>query len=155
MKVLAKFKTNLNVVWEKPVNGQKSFAFVKGFPGIFYLTQRRAIVVAEFTEKTGWMKKKAYHRLIFEAGLHEVSDFQVNINYKDKIFNGYISFHAHNDVGEGAVIQFLKMDPTIGKVIEEHLTDLDIRKPMEETGIVKIDRDAPHPQVWLKKRFGY
>jgi predicted DNA-binding protein len=154
MKVLAKFKTMLNVAWEKETGGRKAFVFVNGFPGTFYLTQRRAIVVAEFTEKEGWLRKKSYHRLIFEAGLHELADFSVNLNPKERIFNGHIKFHAHNEIGEGAMIQFLKMDARIGRIIENHLNNLDIRKPVEDTGIVKIDRDAPHPQAWLKKRIG-
>ena len=156
MKVLVKFRSIMNVIWGTNVEGREAFAFLRGFPATFFLTERRAIVVGEFTEKQGWFKKKSYHRLVFEAGLHELKDFKINIIPEKKILTGYIEFHPHGDLGKKAppIIQFLKMRPEIGEVISEHLSNLSIRHPVEDTGIILIDQKAPLPQKWLSKRFG-
>ncbi|UYP43775.1 hypothetical protein NEF87_000060 [Candidatus Lokiarchaeum ossiferum] len=154
MRVIVKFKTILNLVWGTPINGREAFAFVRGFPATFFLTERRAIVVGEFTEKVGWFKPKKMHRIIFEAGLHKLKEFNISIIPEKRIFAGFISFHPHNQVGENATIQFLKMRPEIGKVIEDHLSNLEIRNPAEDSGIVMVDATAIPPQRWLNKRFG-
>ena len=154
MKVIVKFKSIINLVWGTPVNGREAFAFVRGFPATFFLTERRAIVVGEFLEKLGWFKQKQMHRIIFEAGLHKMKDFGINILPNKRIFTGFINFHPHNQIGEEATIQFLKMRPEIGKVIEDHLSNLDIKNPVEDSGIIMVDATAIPPQRWLNKRFG-
>ena len=69
----------MNVIWGTNIDGREAFAFLRGFPATFFLTERRAIVVGEFTEKQGWFHKKQYHRLVFEAGLHQLKDYKINI----------------------------------------------------------------------------
>ena len=156
MKVLVKFRSILNVIWGTNIDGREAFAFLRGFPATFFLTERRAIVVSEFTEKQGWFQKKQYHRLVFEAGLHHLKDFKINILPEKKILTGYIQFDPHGVLGENTppTIQFLKMRPEIGEVISNHLSNLNIRHPVEDSGIIFYDQKAPLPQAWLSKRFG-
>lgn len=154
MRAIVKFRTYLNVVWGKPINGRKAFAFVNGFPGTFFLTGRRAIVVAEFTEKKGWLQKKRYHRLVFEAGLHKIKEYSFNFILRKKGFTGFISFDGHNELTDEAMIQFIKIPPEIKKAIEDHIKDLNVKNPVENSGIVKIDLEAPPPQRWLNERYG-
>ena len=154
MEVVVKFKSLMNVVWGTNVNGKEAFAFLRGFPATFILTQRRAIVLAEFSEKMGWFQKKAYHRLVFEAGLHEVSDFKITIKPTKKIRSGFISFRPHGQLGENATVQFLNMDRKIGDAIEKHLTNLVVKNPVKNSGIVIVnDRDV-HPTIWWNRKYG-
>lgn len=152
MKILVQFKTMLNVVWGTSVNGREAFAFMRGFPGTFLLTQRRAIVVAEFMEKQGWLKKKRLHALCFEAALHHVKEFKFHVVPARKMATAFISFDPHGQLGEGAVIQFLKMTPDIWTAIDEHLRGLDVKNPLDDSGIVHVDTLLP--RGWLKARHG-
>jgi len=154
MKVVVKFRTMLNVVWGTKVEGREAFAFVRGFPATFFLTERRAIVVGEFIEKQGWLQKKAYHRVIFEAGLDHLKEYKSQINPKKRVLTGYLSFHPHNQLGEGALIQFMRLRPEINRTIENHINGLSIKTPVEDSGIILVDSIAPPPQQWLNKRFG-
>ncbi|QEE16710.1 hypothetical protein DSAG12_02540 [Promethearchaeum syntrophicum] len=152
--VIVQFRSYINVVWGTKVQNQEAFAYMKGFPATFFLTERRAIVVGEFLEKKGWLRKKIHHKIIFEAGLQHLKEYQINIFPEKKIFTGFISFHPHNQMGEGAIIQFLKMRPEIGDVIKKHLSKLNIKHPIEDTGIVMVDSQAPLLQTWLNERLG-
>ncbi|MHA1475479.1 MAG: hypothetical protein ACTSQ5_09860 [Promethearchaeota archaeon] len=154
MKILVQFRSYINLVWGTKIQNREAFAYMRGFPATFFLTERRAIVVGEFMEKEGWFKKKIHHRIIYEAGLQHLKDFKINIIPEKKIFTGYISFHPHNQMGEGAIIQFLKMRPEIGKDIKNHLSQLNIKHPIEDTGIVMADSQAPPLQDWLDERLG-
>ena len=154
MKILVQFRSFFNVVWGTKVQNQEAFAYVRGFPGTFFLTERRTIVVGEFLEKEGWFQQKKHHKIIFEAGLQHLKEFQINVNAEKKIFNGFISFHPHNQMGEGAVIQFLKMRPEIRDAITKHLSQLNIKHPIEDTGIVMVDSQVPSLNDWLNDRLG-
>jgi hypothetical protein len=154
MRVLVEFKSIMNLVWGKPILGYEAFAFLRGFPATFLMTERRAIVFAIFMEKQGWFRKRKIHRVCFEAGLHEVKEFKMNIIPDKRIFSGFISFNPHNDIGENATIQFLHMRPEIAIAIEEHLTDLKIKSPVKDSGIVLVDDICPNPQLWINKRLG-
>ena len=162
MKILVQFRSYINLVWgtqikknlDTKVQNRESFAYIRGFPATFFLTERRAIVVGEFLEKEGWFKKKKHHRIIYEAGLQHLKEFKINIIPEKKIFTGFISFNPHNQMGEGAIIQFLKMRPEIGSVIQKHLSQISIKHPIEDTGIIMIDSQAPPLQDWLKERLG-
>ena len=156
MKILVQFRSYLNLVWgtKNEKLNREAFAYMRGFPATFFLTERRAIVIGEFFEKEGWFKKKKHHRVIYEAGLQHLKDFKINIIPEKKIFTGYISFNPHNQMGEGAIIQFLKMRPEIGKDITNHLSQLNVKHPIEDTGIVMIDSDAPPLQGWMNERLG-
>ena len=149
---IVKFKTLLNVTWGNKIDGKESFAFVKGFLGIFLMNKRRAMVVAEFTEKKGWFKKKEYHRIVLEAGLHEVKDVKMDVDRANKRHYGMISFNPHGNLGEGTVIQFLNMNKKMEHLITDYLEDLTIRNPLEDTGIILIDKYCPKPENWLEKR---
>ncbi|MHA1777056.1 MAG: hypothetical protein ACTSWC_09780 [Promethearchaeota archaeon] len=154
MRVLVKFRSNYNVVWGSEIAGYKAFAYVKGFPATFFLTERRAIVVGNFSEKIGWFRKKVIHRIIFEASLEYVKEFKMKIDPPKKIFTAFLSFHPHGQLQENSVIQFLKIQPKIGKVIEDYVKDLKIKNPVLDSGIVLVDEIAPPIQEWLNKRFG-
>ena len=154
MKILVQFRSYINLVWGTKIQNREAFAYMRGFPATFFLTERRAIVVGEFLEKEGWFKKKKHHRVIYEAGLQHLKDFKINIIPEKKIFTGYLSFHPHNQMGEGAIIQFLKMRPEIGKNIEEHLSQLNVKHPIEDTGIIMVDSQAPPLHDWLDERLG-
>ena len=154
MKALVEFRTHINLIWGNKVANREAFAFMRGFPATFFLTERRAIVVAEFMENDGWFRKKKYHRVVFEAGLHKIKEFQINILPKKRIFAGFISFHPHNQLGEGTMIQFIKIKPEIGHAIKDHLEKIDIRNPVEDSGIVLVDEVCPRPQIWMNKRYG-
>ncbi|MHA1646897.1 MAG: hypothetical protein ACTSVL_04920 [Promethearchaeota archaeon] len=156
MKILVQFRSYLNLVWgsQNEKLNREAFAYMRGFPATFFLTERRAIVVGEFLEKEGWFKKKKHHRVIYEAGLQYLKDFKINIIPEKKIFTGYISFHPHNQMGEGAIIQFLKMRPEIGEDITKHLSQLNIKHPVEDSGIIMIDSNAPPLQDWMNERLG-
>ena len=152
MKILVQFKTLVNVVWGTPVDGREAFAFMRGFPATFLLTQRRAIVVAEFMEKQGWLKKKRLHALCFEAALQHVKEFTFHVVPARKVATAFISFHPHGQLGEGTVIQFLKMNPQVWSAIDEHLRGLDVKSPLTDSGIVHVD--SLLPRGWLKARHG-
>lgn len=154
MKVIVKFRSLFNVVWGTPVEGKEAFAFVKGFPATFILTSRRALVVGEFAEKMGWFRKKSYNRIIFEASLEYLKDFKMKIEPTKKISTGFLSFKAHGQLAEDSTIQFMKMKYEIGKAIENHISDLQIKNPVEDSGIVLINKSAPPIQEWLNGRFG-
>jgi hypothetical protein len=143
-----------NVIWGTKIEGQEAFAYVKGFPATFFLTDRRAILVGQFTEKMGWFRKKTFHRVIFEAGLQSLKDFKKKIEPTKKINTAHLTFHAHGDLAEDSLIQFMKIRPEIAKVIEEHVTNLEIKNPLNDTGIILIDEHAPPIQEWLNQRFG-
>nr|MDO8119276.1 hypothetical protein [Candidatus Sigynarchaeota archaeon] len=151
MKTLVRFRTLVNVIWGKPINGKEAFAFIKGFPATFILTQRRAIVVAEFLEKQGWFHKKAVHRLCFEARLDKVKEYKLEVFKERRIVSAIITFHPHGDIGETGMIQFLRMSPDVWPVIERHLATLDIKKPVEDGGIVLVD--GVDPRAWIKDRY--
>ena len=88
--------------------------------------------------------------LCFEAGLHKVKEFKFSPNKKRKTLSAFISFHPHNQLAEGSVIQFLRMDFKVWRAIEDHLTELTLKKPLEDTGIVHVnDTD---PKAWLEER---
>lgn len=152
MKILVQFKSLVNVVWGTPVNGREAFAFMRGFPATFLLTKRRAIVVAEFMEKQGWLKKKRLHALCFEAALQHVKEFTFHVVPARKVSTALISFHPHGQLGEGAVIHFVKMDPRIWQAIEGHLRGLQVKNPLDDSGIVHVDSYLP--RGWLKARHG-
>ncbi len=153
MRTIVKFRTYLNVVWASSINGKEAMAFVNGFPGTFFLTSRRAIVLGEFAEKKGWLRKKKFHRIVFEAGLHQLKDFNFQFVPKRKAYTGVLSFNGHNQLGDGASIQFLKIPNNIKNAIEEHIKDLKIKNPVSDTGIVLLDTQAPPLQRWLQERF--
>ncbi|MHA1611196.1 MAG: hypothetical protein ACTSYU_04015 [Promethearchaeota archaeon] len=154
MRVRVKFRSTFNLVWGTPVDGHGAFAFVKGFPATFILTDRRALVVGEFMEKEGWFRKKSHHRIIFEAGLQHVKEFKMKIEPTRRIFSAHIIFKAHGLLKEDSVIQFMKIDSKIGKAIEKQLAETKIKYPLEDTGIVLINKNAPPIQQWLNERLG-
>jgi len=149
---IVKFKTMLNVIWGKKIDGRESFAFVKGFPGLFLMTKRRAMVLAEFTEKQGWFKKKHYHRIVFEAGLQHVKNIEMDVDHAKKRHYGMVSFKPHGNLGKGTLIQFLNMNQKMEYAITNYLDGLTIKKPLEDTGIILIDKYCPKPEEWLSKR---
>ena len=151
-RVIVKFRTNLNVYWGRQLGPYKGFTYLRGFPALFIMTQRRAIVVGEFLEKQGWFKKKRYHRICFEAGLNYVKDFKMDVNIPKKRHYGHISFYPHNQLGEGTVIQFLNMNYQIADAITRHLNNLEIKKPVDDTGIILIDGMCPPLDKWVKSR---
>ncbi|WP_457557485.1 hypothetical protein [Candidatus Harpocratesius sp.] len=154
MRVIVKFRSMFNLVWGSDVSGYKAFAFVKGFPATFFLTERRAIIVGNFIEKMGWFHKKKVHRVIFEASLQYLKEFKMKIDPPKRIFTAFLSFHAHGQLQEDSVIQFMKIKPEIGQAIEKYVKDLKIKNPIEDSGIVLVDENAPPIQQWLNKRFG-
>ena len=154
VKILVKFRTFINVVWEKEQHGEKAMAFVNGFPGLFILTQRRAIVIGEYMEKQGWLKKKTVRKVIFEASLDKLKNFSFDFNLKTHKFSGYISFHEHNQIGEGALIMFLKMNKAISEAITNHFTEINVKNPLNDSGIVIIDEDVEDSVAWLNNRLG-
>ncbi|TFH27363.1 MAG: hypothetical protein E4G98_06200 [Promethearchaeota archaeon] len=154
MRVHVKFRSTFNLVWGTPVDGIEAFAFVKGFPATFMLTDRRALVVGEFMEKMGWFQKKAYHRVIFEAGLQYVKEFKMKIEPTKRIFTAHITFKAHGLLKEDSVIQFMNIKPDIGKAIEKFIAELQIKSPLEDSGIVLVNKNAPPIQEWLNQRLG-
>ena len=152
MKILVKFRTTLNVAWGTKVNGREAFFFMRGFPATFLLTQRRAIVVAAFMEKQGWFQKKSMHTLCFEAGLHQLKEYRMDVIPQRRIVSAHMKFHAHGQIAEDAIIQFLRMSPDIWNVMKNHFDGLKIKDPVEDTGIVKVDEEDP--RIWLKSRYG-
>lgn len=152
MRVIAQFRSVFNVSWESDQHGLKAFAYVRGFPATIFLTSRRLILIGEFLEKEGWLKKKKFHRIIFEASLAELKNFELNLDPNKKLRTGFISFHAHGDIGEGATIQFFKVDLKIGQIIKDYLTRIDIKKPPTDSGIIMIEDDAPPVTNWVKDR---
>ena len=152
MKILVKFRTVLNVSWGTKVNDREAFFFMRGFPATFLLSQRRAIIVAAFTEKQGWFQKKKLHTLCFEAGLHQLKEYKMDVIPQRRIVSAHMKFHAHGQLAEDAMIQFIRMQPEIWNTITSHLDNLKIKDPVEDTGIVNVDDDDP--RVWLKSRYG-
>jgi hypothetical protein len=146
--IVVEFRSFFNVVWDKPIQGKKALAFIKGFPGIMIMTDRRLIIVAQFLEKQGWLQKKTLVSLAFEVGLQHLSEKQFNIKPKEKIFNGHLRFKPHGMVGD-TIVQFVKLDPNIALRIEDHLSHLEIKKPLEDTGIVLLNADI---LGFIKKR---
>ena len=108
---------------------------------------------AEFTEKTGWLRKKKFRRIVYEASLHKLKDVHFEFVAKRKAYVGYLKFHAHNNLSEDSLIQFLKIPNNIKESIENYLKELSIKNPIEDSGIVLLDTDAPPPQRWLNERF--
>jgi hypothetical protein len=152
MKILVKFRTMLNVAWGTKVNNREAFYFMRGFPATFLLTQRRAIIVAAFTEKQGWLTKKKLHTLCFEAGLHQVKEYKLDVLPQKKVVSARIFFNAHGQLADGAMIQFIRMKPEIWESLVKHLNGLVIKNPVEDTGIVHVD--SLNPRVWLDERYG-
>ncbi|MBN2154016.1 MAG: hypothetical protein JW839_21340 [Candidatus Lokiarchaeota archaeon] len=152
MKILVKLRTMLNVSWGTKVNGREAFFFMRGFPATFMLSQRRAIVVAAFTEKQGWFQKKRLHTLCFEAGLHQVKEYKMDIVPQRRIVSAHMKFHVHGQLAEDAMIQFLRMPPDIWNAIIGHLDTLKIKEPVLDAGIVHVD--DKDPRAWLKDRYG-
>ena len=154
MKTIVKLKTHLNLVWGRKVNGIEAFAFLRGFPATFFLTKRRIIVLGEFSEKQGWIRKKKIHRVVFEASLDKLKEFKFDFKPKKTYITGHISFHPHGDLGPNSLIQFIKIPIEIKNAIEEYLENLVIKNPLQDSGIILVDGSAPPPQYWLDKRFG-
>jgi hypothetical protein len=152
MKILVKFRTMVNVAWGTKVNNREAFFFMRGFPATFLLSQRRVVIVAAFTEKQGWLVKKVLHTLCFEAGLHQLKEFKLDMIPKQKVFSAHISFHAHGQIAEDAMVQFIRMKPEIWETISRHLNGLKIKDPVEDTGIVFVD--SLNPRAWLEDRYG-
>jgi hypothetical protein len=152
MKILVKFRTMVNVAWGTKVNNREAFFFMRGFPATFLLSQRRAVVVAAFTEKQGWLTKKQLHTLCFEAGLHQVKEYNLDVLPQRKVVSAHIKFHAHGQLAEDAMIQFIRMKPEIWETMAAHLHDLKIKNPVEDTGIVHVD--SVNPRTWLQERYG-
>jgi hypothetical protein len=148
-KIIVRFHSYLNLIWGKKINNREGFAFMRGFPATFFLMERRAVVVALFQEKMGWFHKPQIHQVCFEAGLDKLIDWKVTIDLKNKIKTAYLKFQPHGMLGE-AEIQFLRMDPKIGYVMQEFLTNLKVKNPILDTGIVRFDYI---PQQWLNERF--
>nr|MDO8114381.1 hypothetical protein [Candidatus Sigynarchaeota archaeon] len=146
-----KFRTMLNVAWGTKVNNKEAFYFMRGFPGTFLLTERRAIIVAAFTEKQGLFKKKKLHQLCFEAGLHKVKEFKLDMIPQRRIMSAHITFYAHGQLAEDAMIQFLRINPDIWTAISAHLHDLKIKNPVADAGIVLVD--TMDPRAWLNDRY--
>ena len=46
------------------------------------------------------------------------------------------------------------MRPEIGAVIKKHLSQINIKHPIEDTGIVMVDSQAPPLGDWLNERLG-
>ena len=151
MKILVKFRTMLNVAWGTKVNNREAFFFMRGFPGTFLLTKRRATIVAAFTEKQGLFTKKKLHWLCFEAGLHEIKEYKFDLIPVRKIVSAHMTFHAHGQLAEDTMIQFIHMNPEIWNAISSHLDNLHIKNPVEDTGIVIVD--SLNPQKWLQDRY--
>ena len=154
MKTIVKFKTHLNLVWGKSVSGKEAFAFLRGFPATFFLTKRRIIVLGEFTEKQGWIRKKKFHRVVFEASLDKLKEFKFAFVPKKTYHSGHISFHPHGNLGPNSLIQFIKVPINIKTAIEEYLENLVIKNPLQDSGIILVDDSAPPLQYWIDKRFG-
>jgi hypothetical protein len=148
-KIIVRFHSYLNLIWGKKINNREGFAFMRGFPATFFLMERRAIVVALFQEKMGWFHKPQIHQVCFEAGLDKLIDWKVKIDIKNKIKTAYLKFQPHGMLGE-AEIQFLRMDPKIGYVMEDFLRNLKVKNPIPDTGIVRFDII---PQKWMNERF--
>jgi hypothetical protein len=152
MQILVKFRTMVNVAWGTKVNNREAFYFMRGFPATFLLSHRRAIVVAAFTEKQGWFTKKKMHTLCFEAGLHQVKEYKLDVLPQRKVVSAHIKFHAHGQLAEDAMIQFIRMKPEIWETMASHLHELAIKNPVDDTGIVHVD--SVNPRVWLNDRYG-
>ncbi|MHA1727753.1 MAG: hypothetical protein ACTSWY_03365 [Promethearchaeota archaeon] len=149
VKLRVKFKTKLNIVWGKPLENSKkeAFAYKNGFPGIFYMTDRRAFVIGEFVEKRTLYKKALNQCIYFEVGLQYIKKFELNIGKKNK--SGYISFKPHGDI-ENGVIHFIRLEPNIIISIKEVIEKVkNLRRLREDTGIVILGED---PQTLFKKR---
>ncbi|MCP4760869.1 MAG: hypothetical protein GY870_03745 [archaeon] len=143
------FKTRLNVVWGKPLKNDKreAVAYAEGFPGIFYMTDRRAIVTGTFMEKKGMIRRQSYNTVYYEAGLQYIKKVELGI-YK-KVRSGYISFKPHGDI-ENGVIHFINMDPKMLTVIQETIDNVkNLKKVRKDTGIVVLGID---PEIMIKKR---
>jgi hypothetical protein len=154
MKTIVKLKTHLNLVWGNKISGKEAFAFLRGFPATFFLTARRVIVLGEFSEKQGWIRKKKVHRVIFEASLDKLKEFKFAFKPKKTFYSGHISFHPHGQLGPNTLVQFIRIPVNIKSAIEEYLEKLVIKNPLQDSGIILVDESAPPPQYWLNKRFG-
>jgi hypothetical protein len=152
MKILVKFRTMVNVAWGTKVNNREAFFFMRGFPATFLLGQRRIVVVAAFTEKQGWFINKKVHTLCFEAGLHQLKEFKLDVLPQRKVVSAHITFHAHGQLAENAMIQFIRMKPEIWEKMVSHMHDLVIKNPVDDTGIVHVD--SVNPRAWLNDRYG-
>jgi hypothetical protein len=139
-KVRVQFRSLFNLVWGKKIGGREALAFMRGFPGLFLMTDRRVILVAQFIEKHGWLQKKTLVTVAFEAGLDHLIHHEFTINAKEKLFHGYLKFSPHGQLGE-SILQFKKMDPKIAGAIEDYVKDLKIKNPLEDTGIVRFNLD--------------
>jgi hypothetical protein len=151
IEVKVQWKTNVNLVWGKPIeyNGKKreAIAYVKGFPATFYLTDRRAFVVGAFVEKKNIFSKSANHYVYYEVALHYLRKYELDIHKNARV--GYISFNAHGDIQDG-IIHFIRLDPKMIKPIKEVLENVrNIKKPREDSGIVVL---GENPQRIFEKR---
>lgn len=146
--IIIKYRSFFNVVWGTPIQGKEALCFVKGFPGLFVLTERRAIIIAQYLEKQGWFKPKKLMNFCFEGGLDHLIKHEITINATKRIFRGYLKFSPHGVLGE-AILQFVKLDPRIGRSLQEYLDKMKILHPITDSGIVRFDI---MPQIWLKDR---
>lgn len=149
VKLRAKYKTRVNLVWGKPVATSKkeALAYPEGFPATIYMTDRRIFVTGTFMEKRGLFRKKTLNTIYFEAGLQYVKKTKLEI-YK-KVKSGYISFHSHGDIKDG-VVHFLRLTPDMIRVINKVLENVEnLKKIREDTGIVIL---GDNPVKLLKRR---
>ncbi|MHA1819030.1 MAG: hypothetical protein ACTSU2_15700 [Promethearchaeota archaeon] len=151
VKLRVKFKTYLNLVWGTPIGPKKkeAIAYARGFPGTFYMTDRRAFVTGIFVEKMGWRKKSVNNYVYFEAGLQYIDKYELDI--LKKIRSGYISFKPHGMLKKG-IIHFIRLDPDISLAIKEVIANIpNLKRLRKDTGIVKL---GENPISILKKRLG-
>jgi hypothetical protein len=149
IKIRAKYKTRLNIVWGKPIGPKKkeALAYPEGFPATIYMTDRRVFVIGTFMEKRGLLRKKSLNTLYFEAGLQYVDKVKLEI-YK-KVKSGYISFKKHGDL-ENGIIHFLRLTPDMIRVFKEIIKNAEnIKRVREDTGLVVI---GDNPIAILKNR---
>ena len=149
IKLRAKYKTRVNLVWGKPVStsNKEALAFPEGFPATVYLTDRRIFVIGVFMEKRGLFRKKIMNSVYFEAGLQYLKKSKLEI-YK-KVKSGYISFNSHGDIKDG-VIHFLRLTSEMIEAIKRVLDNVpNLKKVREDTGKVIL---GENPTQILKKR---
>jgi len=148
-KVLFRFRSNFNVFWNTEINGLKGLTYMRGFPGTMYFTNRRILIVAMFSEKMGWFRRKRIVKFGFEAGLHKVKDWSITKDQKGFLIGG-ISFYPHGMLGD-TVLTFIRLEPSIAKMIQDFFSNKEtIKKPIEDSGIVYFGED---PVQWANNRF--
>lgn len=150
-KLKVKWKTQLNLVWGKPLEEdpkkREAIAYAKGFPATFYMTARRVFVLGAFIEKHGIFKKATNNFVYFEAGLQYLKEAHLNIGKKARA--GTISFNPHGDIEDG-IIHFIRLEPAMVHSIESVLEDItNLRRKREDTGIVRL---GGNPEKYFRHR---